>query len=120
METPVLEMYELERGSEGGAIGLFGPRDGNCHFSNFSYRHDDNLVFGPAPTADPPPGVLASWELSGPGVRCADSGYAPESGMLAVPTFDDGRVVLYRTEWAGQAGKASEGGMTDRNARDHS
>jgi sugar lactone lactonase YvrE len=66
MEIPVLEMYDLKHGTSRGGIGLFGPRDGNYYFSNFSYRHDDRLVFGPLPPLDAPPGVITSWELSEP------------------------------------------------------
>jgi sugar lactone lactonase YvrE len=32
------------------------------------------------------------------GVGCADFGYAPESGTLVVPTFQDNRVVTYRLD----------------------
>jgi sugar lactone lactonase YvrE len=32
------------------------------------------------------------------GVGCADFGYAPESGTLLVPTFQDGRVFTYRLD----------------------
>jgi sugar lactone lactonase YvrE len=66
MDTPVLEMHDLERGAGSGAIGLFGPRDGNYYFSNFSYRHDDGLAFEPPPPVDAPPGVITEWELSEP------------------------------------------------------
>ena len=66
METPVLEMSDLKHGASSGAIGLFGPRDGNYYFSNFSYRHDDGLIFESPPPADSPPGVIAEWELSEP------------------------------------------------------
>jgi hypothetical protein len=66
METPVLEMHDLKHGASSGAIGLFGPRDGNYYFSNFSYRHDDELTFGTPPPVDVPPGVITEWELSEP------------------------------------------------------
>ncbi len=66
MERPVLEMYDLKHGAVGGAIGLFGPRDGNYYFSNFSYRLDDGLAFEPPPPVDAPPGVMTEWELSEP------------------------------------------------------
>lgn len=66
MEVPVLEMNDLKRGTSKGTIGLYGPRDNNYYFSNFSYRHDDGLLFEPPPPVDAPPGVITSWELSEP------------------------------------------------------
>lgn len=66
METPVLEMDDLKHGRSEGAIGLFGPRDNNYYFSNFSYRHDDGLAFDPPRPVDDPPGVITSWDLSEP------------------------------------------------------
>jgi hypothetical protein len=35
------------------------------------------------------------------GIGCADFGFAPESGILLVPTFQDNRVVTYRLERSG-------------------
>ncbi len=66
MEKPVLEMFDLKHGEGSGAIGLFGPRDGNYYFSNFSYRHDDGLAFEPPHPVDAPPGVITGWEISEP------------------------------------------------------
>ena len=66
MERPVLEMHDLKHGGGSGAIGLFGPRDGNYYFSNFSYRHDAGLDFDPPPPVDTPPGVVTGWEISEP------------------------------------------------------
>lgn len=37
-------------------------------------------------------------DLTTRGVGCADFGYAPESGTLAVPTFQDDRVFIYRLD----------------------
>jgi sugar lactone lactonase YvrE len=64
METPVLVVTDLKHGVSKGTIGLEGPRDGNYHFSNFSYRLDDGLPFPPPPPADEPPGVISEWQLS--------------------------------------------------------
>ena len=66
METPVIEINDLKHGAGNGAIGLFCPRDNNYYFSNFSYRHDDGLIFEPPPPVDAPPGVITAWELSEP------------------------------------------------------
>jgi len=66
METSVLEMSDLKHGASSGSIGLFGPRDGNYYFSNFSYRLDEDLVFEPPPQVDAPPGVITAWDLSEP------------------------------------------------------
>ena len=34
-------------------------------------------------------------DTTGPVMRCANFAYVPESGMIAVPTFEDNRIVLY-------------------------
>ncbi len=39
------------------------------------------------------------------GVGCADLGYAPESGMLVVPTFQDNRVLSFRLDDTGAPAK---------------
>ena len=66
MERPVLEIDDLKHGAGEGSIGLFGPRDNNYYFSNFSFRRDEALAFDPPRPADAPPGVITSWDLSEP------------------------------------------------------
>ena len=66
MENPVLEVDELVHGRSRGSIGVNGPRDGSAHFSNFSWRADDDLVFESPPVSFPPPGVIGEWKLAGP------------------------------------------------------
>lgn len=70
MERPALVVTDLKRGDSAGGIGLMGPADKSAYFSNFSYRADDRLDFGPAPFAETPPGVIRPWQLS----RIFDSG----------------------------------------------
>lgn len=41
---------------------------------------------------------IAVIDVTTRGVGCADFGYAPESGTLVVPTFQDGRVFTYRLD----------------------
>jgi sugar lactone lactonase YvrE len=64
MEKPVLVVTDLKHGAGRGTIGLEGPRDGAYHFSNFSFRHDDDLRFPPPPPIDDPPGMMTNWQLS--------------------------------------------------------
>ncbi len=64
MEHPALVVNDLKRGDSAGAIGLMGPADKSAYFSNFSYRADDTLDFGPAPVPDAPPGVIGAWQMS--------------------------------------------------------
>lgn len=61
---PALVVDDLKRGRSAGAIGISGPLDGTTFFSNFSYRHDDGLVFDPAPPTEAPPGTIRAWEVS--------------------------------------------------------
>jgi len=63
---PALVIHELQHGAGKGAIGLMGPPDGTAFFSNFTYREDDELEFGPAPERVDPIGMIAEWELSQP------------------------------------------------------
>jgi sugar lactone lactonase YvrE len=63
---PSLEIHDLKHGVSNGHIGLFGPPDRSAYFSNFSYRHENNLSFIPPPAPDGPPGMIREWEIAGP------------------------------------------------------
>jgi len=69
--TPALVIWELEHGRSAGGLGLnTGPAAAPAaFFSNFSWRADDGLAFGPAPAAYEPPGFLREWEVSRPVAR---------------------------------------------------
>jgi sugar lactone lactonase YvrE len=84
--TPVLTVWELEHGASVGGIALnTGPSDGPpaAFFSNFSWRSDDALAFGPAPAAYAAPGFLREWEVSRPTAqRLVDADRYPEASAL--------------------------------------
>jgi len=69
--TPVLVVWELEHGRSAGGLGLNAGSAGSAaaFFSDFSWRADDGLAFGPAPAAYEPPGFLREWEVSRPIAR---------------------------------------------------
>ncbi|MFH1313397.1 MAG: SMP-30/gluconolactonase/LRE family protein [Candidatus Eisenbacteria bacterium] len=64
MDTPALEINELEHGISSGMIGLMCERDGSAYFSNFTYRSDADLEFAPPPPQETPPGVISEWQIS--------------------------------------------------------
>jgi sugar lactone lactonase YvrE len=63
-DRPALEIFDLKHGKSRGGLGLMGPRDGSAWFSNFAWRADSTLDFGPAPVPDERPGMIRDWELS--------------------------------------------------------
>jgi sugar lactone lactonase YvrE len=65
-DAPALVINDLKHGASMGTISLDVQADGSAYFSNFTYRVDDGLVFGPEPKADVPPGIINEWELSQP------------------------------------------------------
>lgn len=66
-KKPALAINDLKRGAATGFLGLkvTGPA-GLAYFSDFKYRHDDNLRFDPPPRVETPLGTITSWELSPP------------------------------------------------------
>ncbi len=87
-DRPALEIFDLKHGVSRGGLGLMGPRDGSAWFSNFSWRADSALDFGPAPVTDAPPGMIRDWELSEslPAGE-VDTEKAPETASLAGRTW---------------------------------
>jgi len=70
--APVLVVWELQHGRSSGGLGLdTGPGMGgsNAYFSNFSWRRDEGLSFGPATETYQPAGYLMDWEISRPFAR---------------------------------------------------
>jgi sugar lactone lactonase YvrE len=70
--APALVVWELQHGQRSGGIGLnSGPADAaaTAFFSNFSWRRDDALSFGPPPEVYEPPGFLREWDASRPVAR---------------------------------------------------
>ncbi len=66
--APALVVWELDHGESGGGLGLnTGPGEASAAlFSNFSWRAEDSLRFGPPSEAYEPPGYLREWEISRP------------------------------------------------------
>ncbi len=64
MERPALVIPHLKHGRSKGTIGLMGPLDRTAFFSNFRYKVDNTLEFGPSPDIETPPGMIMEWELS--------------------------------------------------------
>jgi sugar lactone lactonase YvrE len=95
--TPTLVVWELQHRPAAGGLGLnAGPAEGTAaFFSNFAWRRDDALRFGPAPESYEPPGFLRDWEVSRPVARrlvdfdrYPDTDaptFAPWTGAVAVP-----------------------------------
>ncbi|MFC2166394.1 SMP-30/gluconolactonase/LRE family protein [Acidobacteriota bacterium] len=65
-KRPALVINDLKHGKVKGWIGIKGPNNGLAHFSNFTFRHDDNLKFDPPPSTQIPPDLLLDWDLSEP------------------------------------------------------
>ncbi len=65
-KKPALVINDLKHGKVKGWIGVKGPNNGLAHFSNFTFRHDNNLEFESAPEVQSPPGQLLDWDLSEP------------------------------------------------------
>jgi sugar lactone lactonase YvrE len=65
-DEPDLEIHDLKHGVSRGTIGLDQMANGTSYFSNFSYREDSSLVFGPPPRVDTPAGMVMEWEISQP------------------------------------------------------
>jgi hypothetical protein len=61
---PALVIDHLRHGVSTGSVGVMGPVDGTAYFSNFTYRQDDDLGFGPVPWPDTPPGTITEWDIS--------------------------------------------------------
>lgn len=87
-DRPALEIFDLKHGVSKGSLGLMGPRDGSAWFSNFSWRAEAGLDFGPMPAPDAPPGMIRDWELSEPlPAGEVDTEQAPEAAWLAGRTW---------------------------------
>jgi len=65
-EKPALIITDLKQGKSKGAIGVFGPANGQVHFANFELTVDNNLAFGDPPKIETPLGIITDWELSQP------------------------------------------------------
>jgi len=61
---PVLTVHDLKHGDVAGSIGLMAEPPNAVHFSNFAYRIDDALDFGPPPEQPMVPGAFTEWEIS--------------------------------------------------------
>jgi sugar lactone lactonase YvrE len=86
--APVLVVRDLQHGRSSGGLGLnAGPADGSAtaFFSDFSWRPDDGLRFGPPPETYEPPGFLREWQLSRPlAQRLVAFDRYPDAGALGV------------------------------------
>jgi sugar lactone lactonase YvrE len=84
--VPALVVWELQHGSSEGGLGLnAGPAEGMpaAFFSDFSWRPDDSLDFGPPPASYAPPGFLRKWEVSRPVARrLLDFDHYPDAHAL--------------------------------------
>ncbi len=63
-EEPALVINELKHGLKKGAIGVYGPANGLAHFSNFSFREDNDLYFDDPEKIATPYGMVTDWEIS--------------------------------------------------------
>ncbi|UCF78439.1 MAG: SMP-30/gluconolactonase/LRE family protein [Candidatus Eiseniibacteriota bacterium] len=63
-DRPALVINELKHRSGKGTIGVFGPRDGTAHFSEFRYSTDAVRTFDSPPPSETPPGIVSQWQLS--------------------------------------------------------
>ncbi|MBP7866704.1 MAG: hypothetical protein KA419_12230 [Acidobacteria bacterium] len=61
---PCLVVDRLRHGVSRGTVGVWTPPDGSACASNFTWRAADSLKIETPPPADPPPGVVRSWQLS--------------------------------------------------------
>lgn len=64
VEEPALVIDDLKHGLSKGSVGVLGPKNETACFSNFSYRHADDLSFDEPPDVETPPGTLMDWEIS--------------------------------------------------------
>lgn len=87
-DHPALVIHHLKHGKSMGTIGLMGPRDRTAYFSNFRFRSDNTLQFGPAPKNETPPGMIMEWELS----------QAYKANKIDIDVYP-GEQVLRKIEW---------------------
>ncbi|MFC1852305.1 hypothetical protein ACFL27_19075 [candidate division CSSED10-310 bacterium] len=63
-DSPALIITDLKHGVSKGAVGVFGPVNGQAHFANFKVEVNDDLTLETPPYANTPPGVIRDWSLS--------------------------------------------------------
>jgi sugar lactone lactonase YvrE len=65
--NPALEIYNLKSGVASGSFGVFSTGMSMAAvYSDFRYELTDDIVFDEAPFEDVAPGMIRSWEFSGP------------------------------------------------------